>query len=290
MVPLEGRRADLDTAYNEGMPKYVLRDREIVDFHCERLPGTDLWFRGPFSKQLNCGRYITAIGAAQTFGCFCDRPYPAILSERLGVPGLNLGYSGAGPDFFRGREDVLRRIDDSAFCAVQAISGRSVWNSLLDNSNGLAYRRRRSDGTPPTVEQISDEVIAQEITVPKVLVWFSSRTPDYTPRHHRRAALLGDYPRLIDTPTLARIRPLVDAHAECVSQRSSPQPLVSRVDGKPTTMLLEADPKPIFAGQGAALCQGIWHENKYYFSPEMYQDAADILKTPCRALLAAQDG
>ena len=64
------------------MPGYVLRDWEVTDYRCHELAGTGLWFRGPAPERLESGRYFTAIGAAQTFGCFCDRPYPALLEER----------------------------------------------------------------------------------------------------------------------------------------------------------------------------------------------------------------
>src|SRR5690606_30734795 len=109
LVRLAERSNSLDTTleagrlpdyYREGMPGYVIRDWEVVDYACYELEGTGLWFRGPAPGRLEAGRYFTAIGAAQTFGCFCPRPYPALLAERLGVEGLNLGYSGAGPAFF----------------------------------------------------------------------------------------------------------------------------------------------------------------------------------------------
>lgn len=334
MVPLKAQRVDLEAAFEPGMPGYVLRDWEVTDYQCFELPGTGLWFRGPAPERLGQGNYFTAIGAAQTFGCFCDRPYPLILAERLGLPGLNLGYSGAGPGFYRGRKEILRVINDSAFCIVQVMSGRSVSNSLLDNPDGLAYGRRRSDGTPATAEQIFDEAIAHElerlpliplrakklalgmsglplprirtlveesqqdwvesydnllhaITVPKILLWFSVRTPDHTPRYHRQSALLGKYPQLIDTQTLDRIRPFADAYAQCVSRRGSPQPLVSRFTGAPTTVSLEADTKPLSGGEGATLYRGVWHENRYYPSPEMQEDAAGVLEAPCRAMLGA---
>ena len=332
MVPLNAQRTDLEQAYKPGMPGYVLRDWDVTDYKCHELPGTGLWFRGPAPDRLETGRYFTAIGAAQTFGCFCDAPYPALLEKRLGLPALNLGYSGAGPRFFLRQDALLRRINDSAFCIVQVMSGRSTSNSLFDNREGLAHGLRRSDGTPATAEQIFAAAIDRElarvplvprrvkeqvvkrtgltlpairrladesrrdwvdsfralleaISVPKILFWFSARSPDYRPRYHRQGPLLGKYPQLIDAATLARITPLADAYAECVSERGSPQPLVSRFTGDPVSVSLEADRKPVAAPGGASLYKGTWHENKYYPSPEMQQDAAEALEAPCRALL-----
>lgn len=334
MVSLEEQRTDLGAAYRPGMPGYVLRDWEVTDYHCHELPGTGLWFRGPAPGPLEPGRYFTAIGAAQTFGCFCDAPYPALLGKRLGMPALNLGYSGAGPGFYRNQDAVIQAINDSAFCIVQVMSGRSTSNSLLDNPGGLAYGRRRADGTPATAEQVFDEAITRElariplvprraknavlkklglplpairrlaaesrqdwvescsdllaaITVPKILFWFSIRTPDYRPRYHRQGPLLGPYPQLIDAETLNRVKPFADAYAECVSRRGSPQPLLSRFTGRPVTVALEADSKPLDDGKGAALYHGVWSENRYYPSPEMQEDAAKALEAPCREILGA---
>ena len=332
MVSLEEQRAGPEAAYRPGMPGYVLRDWEVTDYQCHELPGTDLWFRGPAPDRLDEGGYFTVIGAAQTFGCFCDYPYPALLEKRLGISALNLGYSGAGPGFFNRHDEMIRVINRSAFCIVQVMSGRSTSNSLLDNPEGLAYGRRRSDDTPATAEQVFDEAITRElariplmprraknailkklglplpavrrlveesrqdwvesyrallsaITTPTILFWFSTRTPEYRPRYHRQGPLLGKYPQLIDKSTLDQVKPLADTYAECVSVRGSPQPLVSRFTGKPTTVSLAADTKPLSGGEDASLYQGVWRENKYYPSPEMQEDAARILEAPCREIL-----
>lgn len=332
MVSLEQQRADIEAAYHPSMPGYVLRDWEVTDYQCHELPDTGLWFRGPAPKLPEKGHYFTAIGAAQTFGCFCDYPYPALLEKRLGTPALNLGYSGAGPGFYLRHEAILRAINDSAFCIVQVMSGRSTSNSLFENREGLAYGRRRSDNAPATAEQVFEEAITRElgrvplvprrlknlvlktsglplpairrlaeesrqdwvesyrkllgaITAPKILFWFSGRTPDYRPRYHRQGPLLGKYPQLIDAATLGRVKPLADAYAECVSERGSPQPLISRFTGKPVTVSLEADRKPVAGGEGVSLYKGTWRENKYYPSPEMHEDAAHALEAPCRELL-----
>ncbi|MDX1419905.1 MAG: DUF6473 family protein [Rubricoccaceae bacterium] len=148
--------------YEPGMPGYVLRDWEVVDYECYELDGTGLWLRGPAPAPLEEGAYVTAIGAAQTFGCFCPRPYPALLAERLGMEVLNLGISGAGPSFFLQQPALLDIINGSALCIVQAMSGRSTSNSLLDNPDGLAYGRRRADGALVTAETALGEVLARE--------------------------------------------------------------------------------------------------------------------------------
>lgn len=159
--------------FREGMPGYVLRDWEVIDYCCYELAGTGLWFRGPEPPSLRAGDYFTAIGAAQTFGCFCLKPYPALLEERLGRRALNLGYSGAGPKFFLRNPALIDYINRSAFCIIQVMSGRSTSNALFDSPVGLAHGRRRADGTPIMGQQIFAEQIAHELTrvpLPRKLV------------------------------------------------------------------------------------------------------------------------
>ena len=79
---------------------YQARDREVVDYRMTELPGTGLMFRGPLPEMLEAGSYFAAVGAAQTFGCLCEAPYPVLLAQAIGLPALNLGYGGAGPEFF----------------------------------------------------------------------------------------------------------------------------------------------------------------------------------------------
>ena len=69
---------------------YQERDYEVVDYELYAIPGIGM-ARGPAPDSLEAGRYFTCLGAAQTFGCFCERPFPALVAERLGVPALNFG-------------------------------------------------------------------------------------------------------------------------------------------------------------------------------------------------------
>jgi hypothetical protein len=124
---------------------YQARDYEVIDYQMSVLPGTGLQFRGPLPVGLTSGQYFTCVGAAQTFGCFCEQPYPKILSENLGIPALNLGYGGAGPQFFNTQQPLVDYINKGKFLVLQAMSGRSQSNSLFD-CDGLELLRRRSDG------------------------------------------------------------------------------------------------------------------------------------------------
>jgi hypothetical protein len=131
--------------YREHLSGYQRRDYEVVDYQMYELDGTRLSFRGPAPADLASGHYFTCIGAAQTFGCFCEHPFPDLLAARLAMPALNLGYGGAGPEFFERHESLDRYINGGRFVVLQVMSGRSQSNSLFE-CRGLEYLVRRSDG------------------------------------------------------------------------------------------------------------------------------------------------
>lgn len=302
--------------YRPGMPGYVLRDWEIVDYQCYELPGTGLWFRGPPLASFPKNRYFTAIGAAQTFGCYCRYPYPQLLAEKLDIPGLNLGYSGAGPSFFAQREALLRYINNSAFCVVQVMSGRSVRNSFLNNPDGLAYGQNL-DGTTVTAEAVFEALLQtrkswipvrqkrlkrlserffapasarqfvresrhnwiadynallKAITVPKILFWYSKRSPGYRLNYTSRQGVFNQYPHLVNARMLDELSSQAETVVRCVSSRGSPHPLISRFSGLRTSVDLSTD-KPLY--------EGTVDSDTYYPSPEMHADAADALEASC---------
>ena len=316
------------------MPGYVGRDWSVIDYKCYKLAGTDLWFRGPAPGALNTGKYFTVIGAAQTFGCFCEKPYSTLLAERLNVDVLNLGYSGAGPLFFALRPELLRYINRGAFCIVQIMSARSTGNSLLHNDEGLGYGRRTRDQVSVTAETVFDELIRdgkaripligdhwknrllrllripigsvlsvmresrrnwlqqyvdflEAIAVPKVLLWFSKRRPFYIPSYNERRALFGAFPHMVNHEMVGRIKSFADYYVECVTERGSPQVLIDRFTGLPTSIDLSADVKPGRGNDtdGLRLYSGVWHANSYYPSPEMHIDAANALFESCARML-----
>lgn len=124
---------------------YQRRDAEVIDYHMCVLPPTGLEFRGPLPARLEPGQFFACLGAAQTFGCFCEEPFPSLLAGRLGLPALNLGYGGAGPSFFLRQPALLEVVNKARFAVVQVMSGRSESNSRFE-TGGLEHLRRRSDG------------------------------------------------------------------------------------------------------------------------------------------------
>ncbi len=125
-------------------PGYQRRDFEVVDYQEYLHEPSGLYFRGP-SPPLEHGGRISFLGAAQTFGCFTDTPFPSLVGDALDTTVLNLGYGGAGPRFYLEHPTLIDEINGGTAAVVQVMSGRSEDNRLYV-SGGLEYLRRRSDG------------------------------------------------------------------------------------------------------------------------------------------------
>jgi hypothetical protein len=281
---------------------YGQRDHEIIDYEVFRLPGTG-GLRGPAPSVLEPGEYFTCMGAAQTFGCFCERPYPALLEERLGLTALNFGFAGVGPRFFLQDNERARTrleyVNRGSFAVLQVMSARSEDNSRFD-SRGFEMLRRRSDGermgAAPAYEQLLEtetpervaEIVAetrenwiqsyarllQAIEVPTILFWFSKREPEYEEALAGVDALFGEFPQLVNRPMVEAIRNLADGYVECVTERGSPQRLLSRFTGEPVSITRRSD-----------LGGTVEEFNSYYPSPEMHEDAASALLEACLRLV-----
>ncbi len=261
-----------------------------------------LHIRGPKPERLERHAYFACLGAAQTFGRFCEAPFPTLLARRIGYPVLNISNGGAGPSFFcKDNARLLEYLNDARFVIVQVMSGRSESNSLFESS-GVGHYTRRSDGTSlgcdeafatllktrsrREVARIVEETrqswfesyrtLLSAIRAPKILFWFSTRGPDYSPRWNSVSGLFGAYPQLIDSDMLARIQGLADHTVVCVTRRGLPQPLHDRFTGENAVIRDAWTSQP-------------WTENWYYPSPEMHEDAAGALEPACRVFAGIGD-
>jgi hypothetical protein len=289
--------------------EYQDPDWRVVDYHAYCLdesiidPSTKrpLHIRGPRPGRLDDGGYFVCLGAAQTFGRFCARPFPSILAERLGIPVLNISHGGAGPAFFDNSETLLSYLNGARFVVLQVMSGRSESNSLFE-SDGVGFYRRRSDGQSLGCDQAFAELLkthsklkvmavveetrqswiesyrrlTTKISVPKILFWFATRVPDYAPSVKSLSGLFGAFPQLVNGRMVKDVGHQCDRYVECVSARGVPQILLDRFTGERVTI---ADP---WTSQP-------WVENWYYPSPEMHEEAANALELACRGLLAADE-
>jgi hypothetical protein len=269
-------------------------DENIIDRSTKR----PLFIRGPRPEQLVKGGYFVCLGAAQTFGRFCARPFATILKERLPMPVLNISHGGAGPAFFCGNENarLIDYINGAGFVVIQVMSGRSDSNSLFE-SDGVGYYRRRSDGAYIGCDQAFDELLRTEsrafilrtveetreswrasyrklltaISAPKILFWFAARSPAYKLGLTNLPMLFGEFPQLVNQEMVSAVRRHCDLYVECTTKRGLPQILFDRFTGEKTTISDPWQAKP-------------WSENWYYPSPEMHEDAANALEPGCRAL------
>ncbi len=297
----------------EHLAGYQARDYEVVDYQLYQLLGTELQFRGP-EPQLAEGEYFSCLGAAQTFGCFTEQPYPALLQKQMGTTALNLGYGGAGPRFFNRHPELLEIVNQGKFAIVQIMSGRSEDNSRFE-SRGLERLTRRSNGKQMSADAAWRSVLEfryawrrlpfgqglarqfcrlygradakrllretrkhwlnsytellSAIRVPKILLWFSKRSPDFHESFDDLQHFMGPYPQFVTREMVEAIVDQAEDYVECITDQGSPQKLLSRFDSSPVEVDLSRD-RDDFAGQ-------IWTHNKYYPSPEMHQDAATCL-------------
>jgi len=284
---------------------YAETDWEIADYqiYCldpevlDRQTNTGLLLRGPKPQNLEGGNYFVCIGAAQTFGRFCEKPYPTLLQERLGIQVLNLGRGGAGPSFFsKDNDKLLEYINGAKFAIIQVMAGRSESNSLF-HSRGLGAYMRVSDGTwigcddafRELIEK-NDEAVVRKIVaetrynwvnnfrelleaikIPKILFWFSVREPHYIENYKDVYTLFGEFPQLVNSDMVDQLRKYCDEYVECTSNRGSPHLLRNRFTGKPVTV--------------EDRWGGVWRKNWYYPSPEMHIDAANVLEEACKRCL-----
>jgi hypothetical protein len=265
-------------------------DREVIDYGEVPLPGTIMMVRGPLPKNLGSGGFVCAIGAAQTFGRFAERPFLSLVGERLGVETLNLGSAGAGPGFYAARGNAIEVMNRSAIVIVQVMSGRSVSNSYFENTNAGSLRpwhAPRSDKPQHAItawgaalvekgDAFMRDLVAETrrnyiaemkqlmgwIQPPKLLFWFSQRAPDYKETYGSAGGIFGDFPQLINRAVLDELRPCVQFFAGLISSRGMPQPTISRFTGK----MVDLGVAPQLPGH-----------NAYYPSPEMHEDAAEAL-------------
>lgn len=266
-------------------------DHTRFNYDLQALPGISKEkFRGP---ALDPSRpYVACIGAAQTFGRFCTRPFPSVLSVACDFQFLNLAVGGAGPRLFDTPE-YLNYLNKAEFVIVQIMAGRSEGNSLFDNSaSGDLYGIRLKDKKRMRFEDFLSELretssldlvtqivretqdnyvrsyirLLNHINRPKLLLWLSNRSPDEP--EDLTWETVGHYPQLVNRSMVERVRHYADGYVECVSTAGIPQ------------QLWIAD-KPI---DGARL-ENNRLMNYYYPSPIMHMLAAQALEPLCHRFL-----
>lgn len=300
---------------------YDERDWEVVDYQVYELGEEKLPARGPRPAELPKGGYLVCFGAAQTFGAFCEKPYPALLQERLGMPVLNLGFGGAGPSFFLKHPELISLANDAAAVVVQVMSARSVSNSKYE-----------SDGTDFLVSKASGEKLSGQETfarsLEKDLGWWKFRGKRHVAKalaavgglstkkmvRENRTNYVAEYEALMDKLTVPkvllwwsqrppaytehydRVQALFSAYPQLVNQ-----PMVDAIKpkaaryvesvtsrGMPQRLISRFTGEPTTVRDSDArsdLDSEPMTHNHYYPSPEMHEDVADALGPVCKELL-----
>lgn len=277
---------------------YFEADKSFIDYQPFQIPPLPGVWRGPAPDfPLVPGQYAVAIGAAQTFGRFVEKPYPALVAERIGMPVLNISSGGLGPDSF-GNRQLMNVLNGARFCIVQAMSGRSGANDFFDGRTGAnAFGLVKGSAGPAAfAETVLRHVhgtgdtalmgrvmhaqrrawsagyywLARGIKVPKVLLWFAERDMDYHENPATFEGWIGSFPHAVDRATWLSVLPYYEHHVEVISRR-----------GRPHRIMRDGAPVPLDMGNGTKSLV-----NRYYPSPAMHEDAALALTEICEKLAA----
>jgi hypothetical protein len=277
--------------------KYADEDDRILDYdYYEAAPGR--WFRGPEPEP---GRRVAFLGAASTFGRFVERPYASLVCEALDMRPLNLGYGGARAPFYYDDHKLLELINGAECAVIECFSARGTGTRWVETRDHIsAFLRLRGSGAEFAFAdrffarlltqwserdllrlraEIQDAYVAEMrqlfelIEVPKLLLWFSQRSPQLPQGLSSVSEFMGAFPHFVNPSMVEELAQEVDELVEVVTDAGIPNPLVASEDGAPV---------PIFKNQAQPA------ENRYYPSPEMHAVAADALTPSLGALIAAR--
>jgi len=275
-------------------------DRNVIDYDIWFVDDGRLALRGP-RTDLNLDDVNCCIGAAQTFGRFVARPFPVQISQILRKPVLNLGFSGAGPEFFLNDSFLMSRLARAGLVVIQAMSARSVSAGVFraGGNNGVlefvegprqgermlaqeSYSTLRAEyGEPAFRDQIAavqarwlalHRQLINHIAGQKVLLWLSQKKPgdniDLT------TSPVGVFPHFVSAEMVHEVSALCDCYVDATFEDMQPQVLVNDLSGM-SEASFSAERFPQRPDRFRRL-------NTYYATPEMHDHASALL---CEALL-----
>jgi hypothetical protein len=266
---------------------YQNRDKNILDYKCYPFNGYSL--RGPEVDRNK--PYMACVGAAQTFGAFCEEPFPTLLAAKLGIQVFNLGLGGAVPSQFLDNK-FLKVINHSKLAVLQVLSGRCGSNSRYTTVRiQLGIRHDDYEVVPPVefwryaekkygkrrINKLVKETrrdylykmltLIRSIKVPKILFYISTLKPEELPERMPNSP----FPHFIRRWMIEEMAKFCDEYVECVSNRGMPMKLYDK-NGNPTAVK-----RPYWDSHLPPMAQNI-----YYPSPQMHEDAAELLAPVCK--------
>jgi LPS sulfotransferase NodH len=202
-------------------------------------------FRGPRPSSLEDGEYVCCIGGSHTFGRFCQEPYPAILSKKLGIPVLNMGCGGFGISAFVHDNARMNIINRSRAVVIQAMSGRcedtSLYKSILGcwqedretgkrHHNDFFLKELLAEGLylPRFVTLVKEAEISyikshqeflSKIDVPALFFWFGEKRPEDNLMGEIKdfASMLGSFPHWVSPESYLALNQLFTHNAVCAT-------------------------------------------------------------------------
>lgn len=296
---------------------YQSRDHDIVDYGMFHVTGCDVPFRGPALDPFaaDAGSFFSCIGAAQTFGCYVERPYPELLAEEIGLKSLNLGTGGVGPGFYLEYPRLIEAMNRGRFVVFQCMSARQEANSRFAADGHIEFVRERSTGERVTssvawmraveeglehAERYIVETRASWIAnatrlidlleVPVIFFWFSRRGQDYAIDRVQIAEQAAK--RAAGTDENHFIEGLTGDFPQLID-RATAQAAIARCDayaeclssrGMGAPLINRHTGQPLgdigFGSIGGEFAHLHESHNLYYPSVEMHRDACDAL-LPC---------
>jgi hypothetical protein len=280
--------------------QYQGRDAAVVDYELFELPELEYTLRGPQPTSLDNRHYAAVIGAGQSFGVLVRDPYVHKLQRAIGFPFLNLSVGGSAPGLYLRNPAYLDYVNRSRFCIVQVLSARGSENSYFEARHGknmlrprgsklpfvpgdTAFEKMIEHEPPALVRAVIGEVRANwiremiqllaKIHVPKILLWFSKRTPDYREGRYSYKAMAGVFPQFVNRWMVNEVMGFADQYVEVVTSRGMPHILLDRSTDLPIE---------VFLGD-AKVRQTV---NTYYPSPEMHEDAFAQLLPALQSVIA----
>ncbi|MFT4514477.1 MAG: hypothetical protein ACI89X_001275 [Planctomycetota bacterium] len=296
---------------------YQKRDAAIVDYKLWQHAGSRC-LRGPQPQQLEPGSYFACVGAAQTFGCFVEQPWPALLEQQLGLPAVNLGIAGAGPARFR-TEALLQLLRGARFVVYQVMSGRSADCSqfvsggherlILPNGRQLGADEAWSELLHEDLRSIDNPILrgiknrlaakfgrkhVRQLVAETRTNW-STEFRELMREVARPSVLLWFSKRTPQhRPRYHSLEALFGEFPQLIDE-SMVQSLASEADhyvecvtsrGSPQPLTVPVRPADAGTGEPEDL---LWSHNAYYPSPEMHEDAAKALLGVVKGLSAGSD-
>ncbi len=275
---------------------YQETDRNVIDYDLWFDEETQLAFRGP-RNDLSAKGGIVCIGAAQTFGRFVEHPFPNMIAEFLQTRVLNLGVSGAGPEFYLERPRLMDCLKHADVVIVQAMSARSVsvgrFRTQPMNKGVLSFVDGDLAGKPylaQTAYQLLRETEGEEafntqvesaqkrwleqyqelydqISGRTIFLWLST---EYPPENLNLAkSSVGHFPHFLTAPMVDAVERMGYEPLICVLRHMAPQVLVNDRTG----VVEDVFDKTSFPNRPS----GLRALNTYYATQELHKLAAKTL-------------